>query len=413
MIPHSHKRTTKLQNTRRTSYELTKQRDMVPIAVGAGIAALILHVWFFMYSDGDFFFVPDTKTETKVVKEEISRTIVRKKVEEIEEKPKPEEKPEEVRPDEPPPPPDKPVEIDPLDIPEDVMVDMEPGKTEISVPVPEPLPAEMAMSDPSSDDFDASALIDEPLAEPMDMIHDPTPINANDVIAVALDTAGNEDLTGDSTEADLSEGLDSDLLPEDTRSLADLLGETELGAGSGVARVGMDVLFEFDQSKLKNSARISLMQLACLIQKNPQTRFIIEGHTDSIGAADYNALLSLHRAAAVRDWLKSNDIPLEFVYIRACANTDPIADAKGDRDAQAINRRVEIHMRKPDEELPTACIPADFVVDTSKTVQSLYAKGERVPDKYRLTTPGRKPAAKPAARKSSKPRSRRGRSGRR
>ena len=110
------------------------------------------------------------------------------------------------------------------------------------------------------------------------------------------------------------------------------------------------------------------------MMKNPDTIFIVEGHTDSFGSEEYNAVLSLMRANAVRQWLKDNGIALTRpngecrLYIRACGASRPVVSIRGDRDAQAANRRVEIHMRKPGEEIPTGSLPVTYVVDMNTPV---------------------------------------------
>lgn len=88
---------------------------------------------------------------------------------------------------------------------------------------------------------------------------------------------------------------------------------------------------------MKNSARLSMLQLAGLMMKNPDTIFIVEGHTDSFGSEEYNAVLSLMRANAVRQWLLDNGISLTRpngecrLYIRACGASRPVVSTKGTR----------------------------------------------------------------------------------
>lgn len=121
------------------------------------------------------------------------------------------------------------------------------------------------------------------------------------------------------------------------------MAQSSLGKDSGYSRLGADLLFEYNKAVMKNSARLSMLQLAGLMMKNPDTIFIVEGHTDSFGSEEYNAVLSLMRANAVRQWLKDNGIALTRpngecrLYIRACGASRPVVSIRGDRDAQAAN----------------------------------------------------------------------------
>lgn len=183
-------------------------------------------------------------------------------------------------------------------------------------------------------------------------------------------------------------GKDDSNLPDGTKSFEQLLGQKQgtLGKGSGHARIGADLLFEYDKAIMKGSARIGLLQLASLICKNPATVFVIEGHSDSFGSEQYNYLLSLMRANAVRLWLKDNGIPLKNIYVRGCGATRPVVSLKGDKDAQAANRRVEIHMRKKGEEIPPDAKAHNFEIDMKTPVAAqIAAMGGKVLDLPRET----------------------------
>ncbi len=176
-------------------------------------------------------------------------------------------------------------------------------------------------------------------------------------------------------------GPDDCHLPDGSKTLGQLKSQENLGKASGFSRLGADLLFEYDKATLKNAARNSMVLLASLMMKNPDTIFIVEGHTDSFGSEDYNAVLSLLRANAVRLWLQNNGIPLRTakgtcrLYIRACGATAPVVSVKGDKNAQTANRRVEIHMRKQGEELPPNCLPDTFKVNMNTPVKEQVKKG--------------------------------------
>ncbi|HVL56601.1 MAG TPA: OmpA family protein, partial [Burkholderiaceae bacterium] len=70
---------------------------------------------------------------------------------------------------------------------------------------------------------------------------------------------------------------------------------------------------------------------------------IAVGHTDSIGAPQYNQRLSVRRAEAVKAYLVSRGIEANRIYTEGKGESQPIADNKT-REGRAKNRRVEIEV---------------------------------------------------------------------
>jgi len=162
---------------------------------------------------------------------------------------------------------------------------------------------------------------------------------------------------------DASGAIDADLLGEvkkqgvgdaaGTRvkgfsNLDDLLsgGGGRLGGSTAPILMPTDLLFEYGSDQLAEGARLSLMKLGFLIQKNPDSLFIIEGHTDSFGGEQFNLDLSLRRANAVVEWLQ-NSLRLGTDRIQAAGmgKSKPIVSTSGSVDEQSMNRRVEIKVR--------------------------------------------------------------------
>lgn len=120
------------------------------------------------------------------------------------------------------------------------------------------------------------------------------------------------------------------------------------GVGGGTAPILMptDLLFEYGSDVLAENARLSMMKLGLLIMRSPESRFVIEGHTDSFGTDEYNFDLSQRRANAVVKWLV-NSLRLDTGRVQAVGlgRTKLIAPASGSIEEQSINRRVEIKVR--------------------------------------------------------------------
>lgn len=107
-----------------------------------------------------------------------------------------------------------------------------------------------------------------------------------------------------------------------------------------------DLLFEFNSSELRESAKVGLMKLTMLMDRNPGLYCWIEGHTDLVGGDEFNLNLSIKRAEAVKAHLvNSYKMDASRITTRGFGRFAPIVTT-GDAQEQSINRRVEIRMRK-------------------------------------------------------------------
>ena len=212
------------------------------------------------------------------------------------------------------------------------------------------------------------------------------PLKAPEVQATLADLGRNEPLFTEVPEGRvvIEEGRITADLPDPDSFLKDvalrgangldenglLEGYTELGRylsfdvdqlDQGRAALPSDLLFEFNENELKQNARLGLMQLGMLIDRNPEMYCILEGHSDLFGTESYNIKLSRKRAMAVKNWLvRSLDLDASRIIVRAYGHARPKV-LTGDQKAQAINRRVDILMRKtipPQEALPVRVKPS-------------------------------------------------------
>ena len=102
-----------------------------------------------------------------------------------------------------------------------------------------------------------------------------------------------------------------------------------------------DVLFASGQATLTQPGMANLRKLADVLAQNPERTVLVEGFTDSVGAAAYNQDLSERRAAAVRTALTGMGVAPERVAMKGYGKAYPVAnnDTPGNRQ---LNRRVEI-----------------------------------------------------------------------
>jgi len=90
---------------------------------------------------------------------------------------------------------------------------------------------------------------------------------------------------------------------------ADLKGATIERVGEGI-KITFDsgLMFGFDSYSLTSATKENLTALANTLNKYPDTNILIEGHTDKVGAEDYNMTLSLKRSQQVEDYLRMNEV---------------------------------------------------------------------------------------------------------
>ncbi|HEY8961598.1 MAG TPA: OmpA family protein [Luteolibacter sp.] len=188
-------------------------------------------------------------------------------------------------------------------------------------------------------------------------------------------------------------------------SLDDVLGLPANVLVNKTTMLPSDLLFEYNSATLRESAKVGLMKLGLLIDRNPSLHCWIEGHTDLIGGEEFNLDLSRRRAEAVKEYLvRSLRIDGRKVDTRGFGKSQPLVP-EGSITQQAKNRRVEIKMRpdappadaapkptaaRPVEERPPAAKPVEEPAPAAKSLS------EEDPSKPLLVKPKRAlPVAEP------------------
>jgi outer membrane protein OmpA-like peptidoglycan-associated protein len=121
-----------------------------------------------------------------------------------------------------------------------------------------------------------------------------------------------------------------------------------IGAIGSALAISFDssVLFGFDESTLRPQAQAALLEAAKRLAAFGNAAVTVEGHTDNVGAADYNMKLSQARADAVRSFLLSRpELSGRAVTAKGFGATKPIAPNTSEEGRQK-NRRVELVIDK-------------------------------------------------------------------
>ena len=110
------------------------------------------------------------------------------------------------------------------------------------------------------------------------------------------------------------------------------------------------VEFGLDKAEVRQTSYPELERLAEEMRKYPSANLVLEGHTDSTGAASYNKSLSKKRADAVKKVLVEEfNISTDRISTVGYGEEKPIAD-NGTSEGRAENRRVEAIMKATTQE---------------------------------------------------------------
>jgi outer membrane protein OmpA-like peptidoglycan-associated protein len=116
-------------------------------------------------------------------------------------------------------------------------------------------------------------------------------------------------------------------------------------AGGGPGLVGVSLMlrveFGFGSSGLTPQAMGTLGQVALALNdpKLEQHRFVVEGHTDSVGSDEQNMRLSQQRALSVVTYLQQRGVRADRLAVMGLGKSHPLP---GVAPVDGRNRRVEI-----------------------------------------------------------------------
>jgi outer membrane protein OmpA-like peptidoglycan-associated protein len=101
-----------------------------------------------------------------------------------------------------------------------------------------------------------------------------------------------------------------------------------------------NVFFESGQFELLPASYPELERLAKLMSENSKMKIRLEGHTDNVGAAQSNMLLSNERVNEVKKFLVGKGVVETRIQLKGLGQSKPI-ESNNTEEGRAKNRRVE------------------------------------------------------------------------
>ncbi|MBV9079983.1 MAG: OmpA family protein [Elusimicrobia bacterium] len=122
---------------------------------------------------------------------------------------------------------------------------------------------------------------------------------------------------------------------------------------SGAAPLNTDdmkatIPFADTKTALNGNLDSVMSRLIQAAREHPESRFLVEGHSDNLGPEDVNVRLSLERARAVADYIQGEGIPASRIDIKGFGSGRPTTpDSNGTREGRLKNQRVEVSLVEP------------------------------------------------------------------
>lgn len=104
-----------------------------------------------------------------------------------------------------------------------------------------------------------------------------------------------------------------------------------------------NITFESDSDVLRGSFYSVLNSVSLVLAKYNDTTMRVSGHTDSTGSDQYNRELSQRRAQSVANYLSTQGVARERMFVQGMGESQHVAD-NSTPEGRAANRRVELYI---------------------------------------------------------------------
>lgn len=121
----------------------------------------------------------------------------------------------------------------------------------------------------------------------------------------------------------------------------DISATDMLDALNKAGYIALQINFDTGKSTIRDESRPIIEQIVQLLKENSELKLSIEGHTDNVGDAKSNQVLSEQRAKSVMDAIVKAGVDAKRLSAAGFGQDRPIADNRTD-EGKAQNRRVEL-----------------------------------------------------------------------
>ena len=117
--------------------------------------------------------------------------------------------------------------------------------------------------------------------------------------------------------------------------------EVPLAEGEDIEKYEKFIFFNFNSAVITEESNRPLDDVVTILKKHDKLKFVVEGHTDSVGTVPYNLNLSRRRAESVKAYFVKKGIPASRISAVGYGKSKPV-DTNLTEQGRAKNRRVII-----------------------------------------------------------------------